>query len=162
MRALFSYLRIPKDLLTRTSARALHLQIAMSPCQKTVIIAQLALPRCVFFAFSGPETRLGRNPIPGVGLKAAGWGHVRSELLRGVRRAEKAPSKRQARASGRAQSRGPEPARRAEELELVCQGIQVIQDIPREQTKRLTTTMTAFTATPRYPKARGVGRNREQ
>ena len=132
------------------------------PVSEKGIIAQLALPRCVFFAFSGPETRLGRNPIPGVGLKAAGWGHVRSELLRGVRRAEKAPSKRQARASGRAQSRGPEPARRPEELELVCQGIQVIQDIPREQTKRLTTTMTAFTATPRYRKARGVGRNRGQ
>ena len=48
--------------------------MAMNPCQKTGIIAQLALPRCVFFAFSGPETRLGRNPIPGVGLKSASWG----------------------------------------------------------------------------------------
>ena len=56
------------------------------PVSEKGIIAQLALPRCVFFAFSGPETRLGRNPIPGVGLKSAGWGHVRSELLRGVRR----------------------------------------------------------------------------
>src|SRR5437879_3232479 len=48
--------------------------MAMSPCQKTGIIAQLALPRCVFFAFSGPETRLGRNPIPGVGVKARAGG----------------------------------------------------------------------------------------
>ena len=30
------------------------------PVSEKGIIAQLALPRCVFFAFSGPETRLGR------------------------------------------------------------------------------------------------------
>ena len=44
------------------------------PVSEKGIIAQLALPRCVFFAFSGPETRLGRNPIPGVGLKARAGG----------------------------------------------------------------------------------------
>jgi len=68
------------------------------PVSEKGIIAQLALPRCVFFAFSGPETRLGRNPISGVGLKSASWGACSVGVI--TRRApllfpEKFSSKRQ-------------------------------------------------------------------